>query len=312
VSIEMADGHSVTERSVLKRIQELEASLEEGPHVGRVLTIVDVIKYLNFKFNDEEEGTFVIPEGEGAVAQLLLLASLSDDEGFLEEFIDPSHRSTVMTALFESSDLAFLSPIVEEARGYLATAFPDAREVYVTGRAILLTNLPGPLIDGLRNSLVLAAVLIFLVVTLAFRSVKVGLLSMVPNFLPVAFTFGLMGLVGLPLNLFTTSFACIALGVAVDDTMHFLARLRIEFRREGEYRQAILNTMESVGKALIYTSITFIAGFMIFLISGFQVTRNFGALVGFTVFGALIADLLILPVLVMIFKPFGKERTVET
>lgn len=312
ISIEMADGHSVTEQSVLKRIQELEASLEDGPHVGRVLTLVDVIKYLNFKFNNEEEGTFAIPEEEGAVAQLLLLASLSDSEGFLEEFVDPDHRSTVMTALFESSDLAFLSPIVEETRDYIGRAFPEAREVYVTGRAILLTNLPGPLIDGLRNSLLLAALLIFLLVTLAFGSVKVGLLSMVPNFLPVAFTFGVMGLVGLPLNLFTTPFACIALGVAVDDTMHFLARLQIEFRREGEYRQAILNTMESVGKALIYTSIIFIAGFMIYLISGFQVTRNYGALVGFTVFGALLADLLLLPVLVMIFKPFGKERSEET
>jgi predicted RND superfamily exporter protein len=311
VSIEMEDGHPVTDPSVLRRIANLEASLEEGPHVGRVLTIVDVIKYLNFKFNNEQEGTFVVPEEEGAAAQLLLLASLSDDEGFLEEFVDEDHRSTVMTALFESSDLAFLSPIVEETRDYLGREFPEAREVYVTGRATLLTNLPGPLIDGLRRSLMLAAVLIFLVVTLAFRSVKVGLLSMIPNFLPVAFTFGVMGLIGLPLNLFTTPFACIALGVAVDDTMHFLGRLRIEFRNEGQYRQAILNTMESVGKALIYTSIIFIAGFMIFLISGFQVTRNFGALVGFTVFGALMADLLLLPVLVMIFKPFGRERSGE-
>jgi predicted RND superfamily exporter protein len=309
ICIKMADGHSVAEQSVLRNIQELETSLEAMPHVGRVLTIADVIKYLNFKFNNEEQGSFSIPEEKGAVAQLLLLASLSDEEGFLEEFVGPGHRSTVLTAIFDSSNLAFLTPIVEETRGYLKRAFPLANEVHVTGRAILLTNLHGPLIDGLRRSLLLAALMIFLLVTLAFRSVKIGLLSMVPNFLPVAFTFGVMGLVGLPLNLFTTPFACIALGVAVDDTMHFLARLRIEFRREGEYRQAILNTMESVGKALIYTSIIFVAGFMIFLISGFQVTRNFGALVGFTVFGALIADLLLLPVLVMIFKPFGKERS---
>jgi predicted RND superfamily exporter protein len=311
ISIEMADGHSVTEQSVLRSIQELETSLEAMPHVGRVLTIADVIKYLNFKFNNEEQGSFAIPEEKGAVVQLLLLASLSDEEGFLEEFVGADLRSTVLTAIFDSSNLAFLTPIVEQTRGYLERAFPSANEVHVTGRAILLTNLHGPLIEGLRKSLLLAALLIFLLVALAFRSVKIGLMSMVPNFLPVAFTFGVMGLVGLPLNLFTTPFACIALGVAVDDTMHFLARLRIEFRREGEYRQAILNTMESVGKALIYTSIIFIAGFMIFLISGFQVTRNFGALVGFTVFGALIADLLLLPVLVVIFKPFGKERSEE-
>jgi len=311
ISIEMGDGHTVTEPSVLRSIEALEASLEAMPHLGRVLTIADVIKHLNFQFNNEEEGAFAIPEEKDAVAQLLLLASLSDEEGFLEEFVDPDHRSTVLTAIFDSSNLAFLSPIVEEARDYIKRGFPAAREVYVTGRSILLTNLHGPLIAGLSRSLLLAALLIFLMVTVAFRSVKIGLLSMVPNFVPVAFTFGVMGLVGLPLNLFTTPFACIALGVAVDDTMHFLARLRIEFQREGEYRKAILNTMESVGKALIYTSIIFIAGFMIFLISGFQVTRNFGALVGFTVFGALIADLLLLPVLVMIFKPFGKERTEE-
>jgi predicted RND superfamily exporter protein len=308
ISIEMDGSHSITGWPVLKSIEALEDFLEGQPHVGKVLSIVDVVKYLNFKFNDEGEGTFSIPEGKDAAAQLLFLASLSDDQGFLEEFVDLDYRRTVLTVIMNASDLASLSPIIEGTRDVLRRAFPSAREVNLTGRSILLTNLREPLIKGLQNSLLLAAVLIFLMVSLTFRSVRMGLLSMVPNFFPVAFTLGVMGLLGLPLNLFTTPFACIALGLAVDDTMHFLARCRIEFRREGNYLRAIHNTMESVGKALIFTSIIFVAGFMIFLISGFQVTRNFGALVGFTVFGALAADLFLLPVLILMFKPFGEEE----
>ncbi len=311
ISIEMNGGRPVTARPVLRSIEALEGFLEDQPHVGKVLSIADVVKYLNFKFNEQEQGSFAVPAEEGAAAQLLFLASLSDDQGFLEEFVDPDHNSTVLTVIMNASDLASIEPILGQTRNYLKRAFPGAREVHLTGRSILLTNLHAPLIVGLRNSLILAATLIFLMVSVAFRSVRVGLLSMVPNLLPVAFTFGVMGLLGLPLNLFTTPFACIALGLAVDDTMHFLARCRIEFRREGRYEAAISNAMESVGKALIFTSIIFIAGFLIFLISGFQVTRNFGALVGFTIFGALAADLLVLPVLVRIFKPFGKERTRE-
>ena len=307
ISIEMDGADSVTTQPVLRRIEGLETYLEAQRHVGQVLSIVDVVKYLNFKLNDEKEGTFAIPEEEGAAAQLLLMASLSDDEAFLEEFVDPDYRKTFLTVIMNASDLASLEPIMKRTKDYLRDAFPSAKEAHLTGRVILLTNLREPLIEGLRNSLFLAAGLIFVMVSLTFRSVKIGLLSMVPNFIPVAFTFGVMGLLGIPLNLFTTPFACVALGVAVDDTLHFLARFRIEFGKEKNYLRAIHSTMDSVGKALIFTSLLFIAGFMIFLISGFQVTRNFGALISFTIFGALVADLLLLPVLIWIFKPFGKE-----
>ena len=94
------------------------------------------------------------------------------------------------------------------------------------------------------------------------------------------------------------------MGLAVDDTIHFLARFKKELEKDGDYVQSVYRTMESVGKAIIYTSIVFVAGFSIFMFSNFQVTKNFGALVSLTVIGALIADLFLLPVLLLIFKPF--------
>jgi len=312
ISIEMDEVDSFTAPVALGRIEQLEDFLEAQPHVGKVLSLSDVVKYLNFKFNGEDERHFSIPEKQDAVAQLLLMASLSDDEGFLEEFVDPDYRRAVLTVLMSRSDLASNSPIIDQTRTYLKKTFPPGSRIHLTGRALLLTNLHDPLLRGLRNSLLLAAVLIFLMVSVSFRSVKIGLLSMVPNFVPVAFTFGVMGLLGIPLNLFTSPFACIALGIAVDDTIHFLARFRIEFERERDYRKAMYGTMESVGKALIFTSFIFTAGFFIFLVSGFQVTRNFGALVGFTVLSALAADLFLLPTLLWIFRPFGKEKPTAT
>ena len=116
------------------------------------------------------------------------------------------------------------------------------------------------------------------------------------------------------LLVFGTIFVLLPLRANADEgvEIHFLAPFRIELERAKDYRKAIHGTMQSVGKALIFTSIIFTAGFFIFLVSGFQATRNLGALVGFTVLGALGADLLLLPVLIWVFRPFGQEKRTST
>ena len=142
--------------------------------------------------------------------------------------------------------------------------------------------------------------------TILFRSFKIGIISMIPNLTPILLTLGFMGILGIKLNFVTSAFACVSLGLAVDDTIHFLARYKKEIRKDGDHVKAMFRTFEVTGKAIIFTSIIFAAGFCIFLFSGFKVTQNFGILVGFTVISALFADLILLPSLLLLFKPFKK------
>jgi predicted RND superfamily exporter protein len=120
-----------------------------------------------------------------------------------------------------------------------------------------------------------------------------------------------MGLLDIPLNIATAPVAAIALGIAIDDTIHFLVRFKREFNRGRNYSKAIENTLRSVGKPILVTTIVLTAGFCIFLFSNFQPTQNLGVLISFAVVSAVFADLIVLPVLLLLLKPLGKEGPLE-
>jgi len=140
-----------------------------------------------------------------------------------------------------------------------------------------------------------------------FRSFRVGFISMLANVVPIAITFGFMGLLGISLNFATAPLAAIALGIAIDDTIHFLSRFKREFSLDHDYEGAIARTMNSVGKPILITSVILTVGFFIFLLSNFQYTRNMGMLISLTVIGAIIGDLILLPVLLLVTKPLGRK-----
>jgi len=136
-----------------------------------------------------------------------------------------------------------------------------------------------------------------------FRSVTVGVISMVPNLIPIVMTLGTMGLLDISLNLGTAPVAAIALGIAIDDTIHFLSRFRMELHKDNDYPGAIQRTIRSVGKPILITSLILTVGFFIFLFSNFQFTQNMGVLISFTVISAIFGDLILLPILLLIFRP---------
>jgi hypothetical protein len=190
-------------------------------------------------------------------------------------------------------------------REYLQDHFqyPSSTRAYTTGTALLWANTVAPIRAALGQSLVLASVVLFALMVFLFRSVMVGVISMVPNLIPIVMTLGTMGLLDISLNLGTAPVAAIALGIAIDDTIHFLARFRIELRKDHDYPGAIQRTIRSVGKPILITSLILTVGFFIFLFSNFQFTQNMGVLISFTVISAIFGDLILLPILLLIFKP---------
>jgi len=139
-----------------------------------------------------------------------------------------------------------------------------------------------------------------------FRSVRLGLLSMVPNLIPILATLGLMGWAGIDINTATAVISCVAIGIAVDDTIHFLNRYRKEFRAGKGEARAAQDTLVSTGRALVFTSVVLSLGFFVLVFSNFRPLVYFGLLTGVTMVSALAGDLVLLPVLLVAVRPMRR------
>ena len=140
------------------------------------------------------------------------------------------------------------------------------------------------------------------------RSIKIGFFSMIPNLSAVFLTVGVMGWIDMPLDYVRLLIATVAIGISVDDTIHHVTRYIREFRMSGDYEKALYASMNDVGRALFITSTVLVCGFLVFLLSAMDSQASFGVLLAITITVALIADFLLMPSLVMTFKPFGPER----
>jgi predicted RND superfamily exporter protein len=156
----------------------------------------------------------------------------------------------------------------------------------------------------------LAFAAITVMMCLLFRSVEIGLIAMIPNLAAVALTLGAMGWLDIPLDYTRLLIAPVAIGIAVDDTIHHVTRFRHEFLRCRDYRQALHASMADVGRALFITTAVLVLGFLVFLFSRMDAQASFGALLAATLLVALVADFLLMPALVMTFQPFGQARRV--
>lgn len=293
---------------LLKKIDELSEYIRQQEGANKVVAITDFIKYANFRLHDNQAAFYRIPGERKKVAEILLMASLSDTTDLLGRFLDISRSRAVVTVRFDYHDFYRIQHFNQILRSYLREHFGDdpPLHAYTTGTAILLANTLVPILKGLKQSLFLAILTIFLLMIVVFRSWRLGLISMIPNLIPVAMTLGLMGLLDLSLNFTTAPMVAIALGLAIDDTIHFISRFKIEYRKDPDYDRAIYRTLRSVGKPILITSIILVCGFFIFLFSNFHLTQSMGVLISFAVLSAILGDLILLPVLLYLFKPLGR------
>ena len=163
------------------------------------------------------------------------------------------------------------------------------------------------LFEGQGRSFIAALLVISLMMILVLRSVKLGLISMIPNILPVFATMGFMGLIGWYLDVITISFAAVIIGVAVDDTIHLFTRFKAEFTRLGNYKESLKATLSRVGRPLTFTTLILVVGNGVFLFSCLLGFFKLGLLFGFAFLWALLADFFFAPALILMVKPLGPE-----
>ena len=299
VSLESGSDDHFKQPKALEKIQQLERFLLTVPEVDKVTSVVDYIKEINKAFHNEDEEFYRIPSSKKLVAQYLLLYGASD----LDDFVDSRWAWTTVRVRLKEHSTVKLKKVIDKIRDYLASRYPADVRTEVLGQTVLEVETNNAVTRGQVQSLILAMVVIFAMMFFVFRSIPAGFISIVPNVLPLLINFGIMGWVGIRLDSATSMISAIAIGIIVDDTIHFLHCFGEKFKEGKDYAQAIHHTLLLKGRPIILTSVILCFGFGIVTFSKFVPTSYFGLLSTLLIFNALWADLVVLPAVILQVKP---------
>ena len=173
---------------------------------------------------------------------------------------------------------------------------------------VLYNNMLQSLFESQISTLGFTVVVLYIMFLILFRTLKLATIAMLANIIPISSIFGIMGWLNIPLDIMTITIAAIAIGIGVDDTIHFIHRFQEEYKIDHNYINAMRRSHESIGYAMYYTSLVIIIGFSVLVLSNLIPTIYFGLLTVITMITVLLADLLLLPKLLLIFKPFDKIK----
>lgn len=299
---------------VLKEIKALQEFLHTLPGITSSISIVDYLQLLETGLNKSGEADVLLDE-QGHVIPTQA-KTFWQDPTRLEPVLNivgtsPTTFKNVVTPDFSRGCVLVRTNIsgskrIEDTlasiRAYISAHFPAELQVHPTGSLVLLTGTTSDIVTGQVKSLSLALGVIFVVMSLMFLSVKVGFLAILPNVLPIMIFFGVMGWLGILLNVGTSLIAAIALGIAVDSTIHLMARLNLELRGETDQAAAMVRTLQAVGAPIFFTTVALFFGFLTFAFSAFVPIQNFGILTGITMATALTTNLILLPALLATTK----------
>ncbi|MDC1170085.1 MMPL family transporter [Candidatus Pelagibacter sp.] len=275
--------------------------LDSLPQIGKVLSfssIIDVATQLN---NDKPLGTL-----EMGVLYSKIPESIKTD------IIDPyisieDNEARISLRIIDSQENLRRNDLINKINFDLENELGIEKEQYkLAGVLILFNNLLQSLFKSQILTLGLVMIGIFAMFMILFRNIKLSLIGVVPNFIAAFFILGIIGLLGIPLDMMTITIAAITIGIAVDNSIHYIYRFKEEFSKINNYKETLTTCHSTVGAAILNTSITIVFGFSILVLSKFIPTIYFGVFTGLAMLLAMISVLTLLPSLILVFKPFGK------
>jgi predicted RND superfamily exporter protein len=293
---------------VLKLVKDLQDYLATLPGITSTVSLVDYLELLESGLNRASTGDLVVDE-KGELVHPEMPKPFWDLPANLEPVLkmvstSPSTFKNVVTADFAKASILVrtrlsssrsIEATLAAVRSYIAQHFPKDLPVRLTGTLVLLTGTTSDIVAGQIESLTIALGVIFIVMSAMFLSTRIGLLAILPNVLPILIFFGVMARLGILLNLGTSLIAAISLGIAVDSTVHYMARLNLEVKGETDQTAAITRALRTVGVPIVYTTVALFFGFLTFAFSSFVPIQNFGILAGITMATSLITNLVLLP-----------------
>ena len=283
--------------AVISFTDELASYISKIPEIGKVVSVSDYLKAINQAMNDGDESFYQVPLSREIISQYMLLY---DSE--FNSLINSDLTKLRIASQIKDIDSRRSAEIEKELNTYIASVIPEGITAEVTGTAFLALRTNNYLVKNLLGSFLVALIIITFLMIVLFRSVKMAFISILPNIIPMMVMAAVLGFLQIPLRPATAMTFAVAFGIAVDDTLHYLIRYRMELSKQ-HYRQANDSTMLGTGIAMMSTTAILSAGFLVLILSQFTPTVEFGMLSVITIITALIGDLTFLPALLSQIKP---------
>ncbi|MBQ4377768.1 MAG: MMPL family transporter [Treponema sp.] len=272
----------------------------------RITSVTDIVKEINLCLNEDNMDFYTVPNEQDLLTQELFLYEMSGGDN-LSKWLSSDYRTTFVHVDLNGYDANQIVSDIECAKVSAKELFPGAN-VGVVGQVVNYAAMNEKLVKGELKSFLFSFVIIAVLMIIAFSSLTTGLIGMIPNLAPVLFIGAFMGWGKIPLDMLTMTVMPMILGIAVDDTIHFTNRTKLEFERTGSYLESLKITFREIGKTLGMTTFILCSMFAVFCTSPMNALARIGLLTIIGLGSALIADYTLTPVLLYITKPFGKER----
>ncbi|MFN3753050.1 efflux RND transporter permease subunit [Flavobacterium sp.] len=303
ITIDTKRKKGVMKLSTLRRMDELQQTIESIPELSKPISMVNLVKYSKQAFYNGNPEYYALPTSQEQ-AFILTYAKNStknSDADLMKSYVSKDGQVARITTFMKDIGTGNMEKVENKLLDKIKTIFPEEQyKVTLTGKALVFEKGTKYLLDNLVTSLLFAVLLISLLMIFMFRSFKMVVVSLIPNLLPLIITAGLMGYFGIPLKPSTILIFSIAFGLSVDDTIHFLAQYRQELGKHNwKIKKSVFATIKESGVSMFYTSVVLFSGFSIFLLSSFGGTVALGGLIAITLLFGMLSNLMLLPCLVL-------------
>ncbi len=302
-SLEAGEPDGISKPEYLREVDAFAAWFRSQPEAIHVNTLTDIMRRLNKNMHGDDPAWYRLPEERDLAAQYLLLYEMSLPYGLdLNNQINVDKSATRFTVTLQTLSTNELLALERRANAWLATNAPHVQTSGGSGTTVMFAHIGQRNIRSMLTGTTVALIGISLILVVALRSVKIGLLSMIPNLVPAAMGFGLWGLLVGEVGLSLSIVAGMTLGIVVDDTVHFLSKYLRARREKGlNSEDAVHYAFRNVGMALFTTSVVLVLGFLVLAFSSFHLNSGMGMLTAIVIAFALLADFLLLPPILMQF-----------
>jgi len=303
IMIDTKKKKGVMKLTTLKRMDELQETIDSIPELSKPISIVNLVKYSKQAYYNNNPEYYELPTSQEQ-AFILSFAKNSvknSKDNIMKSYVDETGQYTRITTFIKDEGINNLDVIESKLQSKIDELFPKERyEVSITGKAVVFQKGTKYLLDNLLQSLLLSVFITALLIAFMFRSIKMIVVALVPNLLPLLMTAGIMGYFNIPLKPSTILVFGIAFGLSVDDTIRFLAEYRQALTRNNwKIKKSVFATINESGLSMFYTSVVLFSGFSVFMLSSFGGTIALGGLVSITLLFGMLSNLVLLPSLVL-------------
>jgi uncharacterized protein len=298
------------EPAALKAIEDAQTYIATLPDVGKTISIVDLLKQMNRSMNAGQQAFFVLPPTSDLVSQYLLLYSMSGQPTDFDAYIDYPYQNANLLVWMKNDSSKYAERIVAQIRQHVEPTLPKGVHIQIGGSVPQTSALSETLVDGKIMNIVQMMAIVFVAGAVVFRSLVAGLYLVLPLIFTVLVNFGVMGITGIPLNTPNSVSSAMAIGIGADYAIYLLYRLREELKKTSDVDMALLHTMKTAGKAVVYVASAIAGGYSVLMLSfNFYVHIWFGLLIVLSMVVSAASALILIPALIKLHAPrFLKAR----